>query len=239
MNVLLVTGGAKGIGRAIAEAFARDGWIPVLVDTDEEAGQATANEIGGELFRADVTDQLQLFNTYAEIAKRFGGVDCLVNSAGVTVVGPSDRFTAKDWERVVGVNLSGTFYSCQAIVEHLAPGGSIVNLASAVAARVIPERAAYVASKFGIVGVTRVLSLEWAGRGIRVNAIAPAWVDTPFLHEAAAKGYVNLAELSTRTPANRLLKAEEVATAARYLASPEASYISGHTLFIDAGWSAG
>jgi NAD(P)-dependent dehydrogenase (short-subunit alcohol dehydrogenase family) len=112
-------------------------------------------------------------------------------------------------------------------------------MASAAVGRVFAARAPYVASKAGVVGLTQVLALEWADRGIRVNAIAPAWVDTPFLRDAAEKGYVDIEELKGRTPAKRLLTVEEVAAAALYLASPAASYVSGHTLFIDAGWSVG
>jgi NAD(P)-dependent dehydrogenase (short-subunit alcohol dehydrogenase family) len=239
MNTLLVTGGAKGIGRGVGIAFAAEGWNVVIADADRSSGEQTAKELGGHFVALDVTDRDDCFRTYADVAKRHGEIDCLFNSAGITIVGPSDEMPAEDWRKVLDVNLTGTFFSCQAGVHHMPGGSSIINMASAVVGRVIAARAPYVVSKAGVVGLTQVLAVEWADRGIRVNAIAPAWVDTPFLRDAAEKGYVDIEELKGRTPAKRLLTVEEVAAAALYLASPAASYVSGHTLFIDAGWSVG
>jgi NAD(P)-dependent dehydrogenase (short-subunit alcohol dehydrogenase family) len=237
MSVLLVAGGAKGIGRAIAEAFASDGWMPVIADADARAGRSTATNLGGDFIAADVTDRAELFLAYDEVVRRHARIDCLVNTAGITVVGPSEDLAAEDWRRVLDINLTGTFLSCQAAIRHIPGGGSIINLASAAAGKVMPERAAYIASKCGVVGLTQVLALEWAPRGVRVNAVAPSWVDTPFLRDAVAKGYVDIDELATRTPAKRLVTVADVAGVARFLASPAASYISGQTLYVDAGWS--
>ena len=162
MKTVVVTGGASGIGLDVARRSRRDGWQVVLLDRDEPATSTTATELGCDHVVADVTEPDDLATVFAEIAARFGQVDGLVNSAGITRTGASADLPIADWKRVVDVNLSGTFYACRAAVEHMPPGSAIVNLTSIASVRALPGRAAYTATKFGVVGLTRVLAVEWA-----------------------------------------------------------------------------
>lgn len=236
MSTLVVTGGAKGIGRGVAEAYAKDGWSVVIADADADAAAATAAELGAAHVVVDVTDRAALVDTFAEVAAGNGGIDALVTCAGITRVGPSAEQSAADWEAVIGIDLTGTFYSCQAAFPHLGDGGAIVTVASIAAFRGMAERAAYCAAKAGVVAITRTLAVEWASRGIRVNAIAPGWVDTPFLRDAAAKGYVDLDELAKRPPMGRIATVAEIVGSVRFLLSGDAGLVTGQTLAVDGGW---
>lgn len=236
MSTLVVTGGAKGIGRGVAEAYAKDGWSVVIADADADAAAATAAELGAAHVVVDVTDRAAVVDTFAEVAAGNGGIDALVTCAGITRVGPSAEQPAADWEAVIGIDLTGTFYSCQAAFPHLGDGGAIVTVASIAAFRGMAERAAYCAAKAGVVAITRTLAVEWASRGIRVNAIAPGWVDTPFLRDAAAKGYVDLDELAKRPPMGRIATVAEIVGSVRFLLSGDAGLVTGQTLAVDGGW---
>lgn len=236
MSTLVVTGGAKGIGRGVAEAYANDGWTVVVADSDAAAAAATAKEIGGRHVAVDVTDRAALVSSFAEVAADNGGIDALVTCAGITRVGPSAEQSADDWEAVIGIDLTGTFYSCQAAFPHLGDGGAIVTVASIAAFRGMAERAAYCAAKAGVVAVTRTLATEWAPHGIRVNSVAPGWVDTPFLRDAAAKGYVDLDALAKRPPMGRIATVAEIVGSVRFLLSGDAGLVTGQTLAVDGGW---
>ncbi|MQA77184.1 MAG: SDR family oxidoreductase [Streptosporangiales bacterium] len=236
MSTLVVTGGAKGIGRGVAEAYANDGWSVVIADADAGAAAATAAELGTAHIVVDVTDRAALVAAFAEVAAGNGGIDALVTCAGITRVGPSAEQSAADWEAVIGIDLTGTFYSCQAAFPHLGDGGAIVTVASIAAFRGMAERAAYCAAKAGVVAVTRTLATEWARHGIRVNSVAPGWVDTPFLRDAAAKGYVDLDELAKRPPMGRIATVAEIVGSVRFLLSGDAGLVTGQTLAVDGGW---
>ena len=237
MPTLLVTGGAKGIGLGTVERFAAEGWNVVIADIDAEAGEREASRVGGSFVSVDATDRAALFEAFARIAAEHGSIDCLVPSAGITIVGPSADLPEDSWRKVLSLDLDGVFYSCQAAVEHMPRGSSIVMLSSVAAFRGMRERAAYCVAKAGVVALVRVLGAEWAARGVRVNAVAPAWVHTPFLDDAAAAGYVDIEELKTRPPIQRLGTIEDVAAAIRFLASDEASFVTGQTLGVDGGWT--
>jgi len=234
---LVVTGGAKGIGLGAVERFHADGWDVAIVDVDDEAGEAQAARVGGTYVHADATSRDELFDAFGRIAERHGGIDCLVPSAGITIVGPSADLPEDSWRRVIDLDLNGVFYACQAAAEHLTADSSVVMISSIAAFRGMRERAAYCVAKAGVVALVRVLSAEWAERGVRVNAVAPGWVHTPFLDDAAAKGYVDLATLAERPPIKRLATVEDVVGAIRFLASPEASFVTGQTLAVDGGWT--
>lgn len=234
---VLVTGGADGIGRAIAEAFAALGDHVLIVDRDGPRAAATAAEIGAEAHACDVTDA----GAVAALAGQAGRIDVLVNNAGIgdshlpTLEQEAERFRS-----VLDVNLTGSFLMAQAIGRSMVDRrrGAIVNLASIAGITGLPRRNAYGAAKAGVVALTRNLGCEWAGSGVRVNAVAPAYVDTALVRAIAESGRMDLTAVRRRTPLGRLIRAEEVAAAVVFLASDAASAITGVTLPVDGGWSA-
>lgn len=235
MKNVVITGGAKGIGLGAARELAGEGWRCVVLDTDP-AGEQVANELGGAFVRADVTQPEELAAAFADVAGRFGPLQGLVNSAGINRAAPSAELPVADWRRVIDVDLSGTFYACQAAYPHLAAGAAIVNLASVLAVRALPGRVAYAAAKHGVVGITRVLAVEWADRPIRVNAVAPSWTDTPLIRDQLAAGEIDL-EMLARVPFRRLARVEDVTGAIAFLLSDKAAFITGQTLFVDGGYT--
>jgi NAD(P)-dependent dehydrogenase (short-subunit alcohol dehydrogenase family) len=239
MGVTLVTGAASGIGRGIAEHLSHEGRRVVVIDIDAVGGTQVADSIGGIFARVDITDADAVIATYGRISEQYGPFDALVNSAGgLSTMDPSATLAPSDWDRVVAVNLSGTFYSCRAAVAHMPPGAAILNVASIAAVRALPRRVAYCASKAGIVSLTTVLAVEWASLGIRVNAIGPTWVRTPLM-DASPGLRLDEVELASRMPMNRLAEVEDIVGAASFLLSPAAGLVTGQTLYIDAGFTAG
>lgn len=240
MGTLIVTGGAKGIGRAVAERFMASGWHVVVVDLDapDAAGLGIDHVIDHaiEYVVADVTDPEALAEAFADVAGRQGGIDALVTSAGITRIGPSGEQSAADWRAVIDIDLSGTFFACQAAYRHMPHGGAIVTIASVAAFRGLAQRAAYCAAKAGVVALTRSLAVEWAGSGIRVNSVAPGWVDTPFLREAAARGDLDLDEVARRPPMRRLADVADVTGVVEFLLSDNARFVTGQTVCADGGW---
>ncbi len=235
MKLAVVTGGAKGIGLGTARELTEEGWRCVVLDADP-AGQRVADELGGAFIRVDVTRPDELRDAFGDVAARFGPLHGLVNSAGINRTGPSADLSIADWQRVIDIDLSGTFYACQAAYPHLAPGASIVNLASVFAMRALPGRVAYAAAKHGVVGITRVLAVEWADRPIRVNAVAPAWTDTPLIRDQVAAGTIDLGVLE-HVPFRRLARVEEITGAIAFLLGDKASFITGQTLYVDGGYT--
>jgi NAD(P)-dependent dehydrogenase (short-subunit alcohol dehydrogenase family) len=235
MKLAVVTGGAKGIGLGAARELAAEGWRCVILDGDP-AGGAVAEEMGAGFVQADVTRPPELEEAFADVAARFGPLHGLVNSAGINRTGPSAKLAVTDWQRVIDVDLSGTFYACQAAYPHLVDGAAIVNLASVFAMRALPGRVAYAAAKHGVVGITRVLAVEWAGRPIRVNAVAPSWTDTPLIRDQVAAGTLDLGVLE-HVPFRRLARVEDVAGAIAFLLGDKASFITGQTLYVDGGYT--
>jgi NAD(P)-dependent dehydrogenase (short-subunit alcohol dehydrogenase family) len=235
MKLAVVTGGAKGIGLGTVRELAGEGWRCVILDADPD-GQQVADELGAAFIRADVTRPGELREAFAGVAARFGPLHGLVNSAGINRTGPSAELPAADWQRVIDIDLSGTFYACQAAYPHLAPGAAIVNLASIFAIRALPGRVAYAAAKHGVVGITRVLAVEWAGRPIRVNAVAPSWTDTPLIRAQVEAGTIDLGVLE-HVPFRRLATVEDIAGVVAFLLGDKASFITGQTLYVDGGYT--
>lgn len=237
MSAVIITGGAMGLGRAVAEEQLRRGVRVGLIDRDLDTVRETAREIGAECAAADVTKPEELVSAMAQLAGALGEVRGLVNSAGITKPGPSHTLPIDDWKAVIDIDLSGTFYACQAVYPHLVPGSSIVNIASIMATRMLPGRAAYSAAKAGVVGLTRLLAVEWAPQGIRVNAVGPAWVQTALVLELFDKGLLNKEELEAKMPAGQLPTPQDVARTVSYLLDDEASsFVSGQTIYVDSGY---
>jgi len=241
-RVALVTGAASGIGLATADALARAGASVIVSDLDGDAATAAAAEIAGaEATTLDVADEARIVAVFADVAERQGRLDILVNNAGVGARQPAMEMPRETWDRVLDINLTGTFLCSREAAKAMLPAarGAIVNVASImglVGGGLYPN-AAYHASKAGIVNLTRALALEWARAGIRVNAVAPTFALTPLTEKLLGETGM-AARIENVTPMGRLVEPEEVAAAILFLASDAAGMITGHTLPVDGGWLA-
>jgi NAD(P)-dependent dehydrogenase (short-subunit alcohol dehydrogenase family) len=238
----LVTGGGSGIGRASAIAFARRGAAVGVLDLDEHAAAETAAQIvaeGGtaEAISVDITEERSVEQAVERIVKTFGGLDFALNNAGVPSTGVQlADMTLGEWERAVRVNLTGTFLCMKYELPVMCRqgGGAIVNTASNGGLYAIPHAPAYAASKHGVVGLSKVAAVDYAPDNIRVNSLCPALTRTP-MYDAVAAGTGMTAQQEAVTPLGRLATPEEVAAAAVWLCSPEASYVTGIALSVDGG----
>ncbi|KUI35009.1 GolD/DthD family dehydrogenase [Mycobacterium sp. GA-2829] len=238
-KVALVTGGASGIGAAIASAFAAKGARLAVADLNEAGAQQTADSLPTESrgFVCDVSDSASVTATVDAVAEAFGRIDILVNSAGIARLAPAEELSQKFWDDTIAINLTGTFQMSQAVGRHmLAAGrGAIINMASQAATVAIDEHVAYCASKFGVVGLTKVLAAEWGGRGVRVNSISP----TVVLTDLGIKAWDNPKgdALKKLIPVGRFAYPAEIAAAAVYLASDAAAMVTGADLVVDGGYT--
>ncbi|GAB3241757.1 SDR family oxidoreductase [Mycolicibacterium hippocampi] len=238
-RVAVVTGGGSGIGAAIVAAFASKGARVAVVDLDGAAASKQATAVGGESrgFDCDVADPASVRTTVDAVVEAFGQIDILVNSAGVVMLGPAEDLPLDAWDKTIDINLKGTFLVCQAVGRHmLAAGrGAIVNMASQAATVALDQHVAYCASKFGVVGVSKVLAAEWGRRGVRVNTISPTVVLTDLGRKAwdGPRGD----ELKKLIPVGRFAYPDEIAAAAIYLASDAAAMVTGVDLLIDGGYT--
>ena len=241
-QVAVITGGARGIGRATAEAFVAAGAKAVLVDRDLDEARRAASEIGNaEAYALDVTNEADVDRFFDELAARTGRIDILVNNAGASIRKSSTELSKTEWDTVIAVNQSAVFLCSRAAARHMlkVKHGAIVNLASIMgfSGGGLYPNISYQASKGAIVNMTRAFAIEWAKDGIRVNAVAPAWVRTGFIAPVLAKPELVTA-IEGVTPMGRLVEPEEVAWAILFLASPAASMTTGHTLAVDGGYLA-
>jgi gluconate 5-dehydrogenase len=240
--VALVIGGAGGLGRAMAQGLAEAGAAVVVADRDGSAARAVADALARAgrqrpvAVEVDVTSPDAVERMAGHVEASVGPVGVLVNGAGITVRGPAETFAVPDWERILSVNLSGVFWACQAVGRRMLErgAGSIVNIASIAGQIGLPGTIAYVASKGGVIALTRGLAVEWAGRGVRVNAIAPSWFDTALgglIHREP--GYA--ARAMGRVPVGRMGRPDELVGAVVYLASAASAMVTGHVLNVDGG----
>jgi NAD(P)-dependent dehydrogenase (short-subunit alcohol dehydrogenase family) len=243
----IVTGGASGIGGAISRRLAADGAAVAIFDLNGDAAKAAAASIEAELAGAgggtaiglsvDVADRSAVDAGLDEVRARLGRPAILVNSAGITVDGPFLEITADTWDRVLAINLTGTFHCCQAVLPDMIAGGwgRIVNISSSSIHSGSARMAGYVASKSGVVGLTKVLALEFSRHGITVNTIPPGFIDTPMLRETVERGFISLEQQTAKTPVGRIGQPEDVAAACAFLVSEEAGYITGQLIGVNGG----
>jgi NAD(P)-dependent dehydrogenase (short-subunit alcohol dehydrogenase family) len=241
-RVIVVTGAARGLGARIVRAFAQAGARVAALDRSFGPAAQNATEgacDGATLWLAvDVTDHDLLERALEQVAATLGAPQVLVANAGIGIRGPALDIPVGDFEKVVDVNLNGLFFSNRLAARRMSAGGAIVNVASVMglSGGIFPN-AAYQASKGAVVNLTRALAIEWASRGLRVNAVAPNYVDTP-LTEAIFSDPAKLAAVMAHTPMGRLPTPDDVAQAVLFLASDAAAAITGHVLAVDGGYLA-
>jgi 3-oxoacyl-[acyl-carrier protein] reductase len=239
-QVVLITGAGRGIGKAMALAFAREGADIGFAEIDPESARAAATEIKAEGRRVffkcvDVANYSQVQAWVAEVGRERGRVDVLVNNAGIAKAQPFLEITPENWEGHLRVHLFGTFYCSQAAAREMARRkyGRIISIASVAGLMGPLDLAPYGTAKAGIIGLTRAMALELADYGITANAIAPGPIDTEMVRAAWSKEAYQ--ERANHSPINRFGRVEEIARAAMFLAAPESSYISGTVLVVDGG----
>lgn len=252
-KVAVVTGGAHGIGRAIAQAFSENGARVVLVDLDGEAGERAVRELAAEgraglALVADVADPARMEQVAGEVVSRFGSIDILVNNAGINTRRdrrPIHEYGMEEWHAILQTDLTGVFVTSRAAVPVMLRGGGgrIVNISSIAGLVPLRLQSAYVAAKAGVANLTRSMALELGPRGILVNAVAPGSTltrGTEALFYGSDGAYTeNAASLLSHIPLGRPGRPEEIASAVLFLAAPASSYVNGAILVVDGGWTAG
>jgi glucose 1-dehydrogenase len=252
-RVAIVTGGANGIGKACARRLSEDGFLVVIADIDRDAGAALADELGAERNKAlfvacDVSDRLSVNNLLSETRSAFDRLDVLVNNAGIVAKGDILDLSEADFDKVIGVNLRGSFLvareAARQMVEQIEEAGertedvrrryAIINMSSVNGVMAIPDQLAYCVSKGAINQMTKSMSLALAKYGIRVNAIGPGSINTDVL-KSVNDNPEAMAKIMSRTPLQRIGDPDEVASVASFLASKDASYITGTTIYADGG----
>ncbi len=238
-KIALVTGAAQGIGREIAFALATDGADVAICDVNLEAAQKTAAEIEGKgkkslAIKANVASSADVTAMIEQVVEKFGRIDILVNNAGITRDGLILRMKDEDWDLVLSINLKGAFLCTKSALKYMAKqrSGTVINIASIVGAMGNAGQANYVASKAGLIGLTKTIAREYANRGITANAVAPGFIETA-MTQALPENVRQ--ELAKQIPMGKLGTPADVANAVRFLASPWASYISGQVVHVNGG----
>jgi NAD(P)-dependent dehydrogenase (short-subunit alcohol dehydrogenase family) len=242
-KVALVTGAASGMGLATAQAFAEAGAAVVMADFREDTVDAEAQKLAAAgkkviALGCDVSDETQVEQMVARTVAEFGRLDAAFNNAGVMArIAPTADSTREDWDRVIGINLRGVWSCMKYELRHMERQGSgaIVNNASVGALTGNPGIGSYIASKHGVVGLTRTAALEYIKHGVRVNAVNPGLIDTPIARDVVSGDEQAYVEIAKNVPIARAGRPEEIASAVLWLCSPGASYIVGHALTVDGG----
>jgi NAD(P)-dependent dehydrogenase (short-subunit alcohol dehydrogenase family) len=241
-SIAVITGGASGIGAATARALVREGARVVVGDRDTEAGEALVGELGADHARfvtTDVTDEGQVAALFDAAEQWAGTADVVFANAGIGHMAPSHECPTGDWQKVVDINLTGVFLTAREAVKRLHDAGkpgSVVNCASVLGHMGQSQTAAYTAAKGGVVNLSQTLGMEYGPAGIRVNAVCPGYIDTPLLDGLDAQ---TRQVLTDRHALGRMGRPEEVADAVVFLASDEASFVTGSSLMVDGGYTAG
>ncbi len=243
-KIAVITGAAQGIGRRTAEVFAAAGYGLGLADLRHpEEALKVAKEAGGEAIPllGDISDEKVVEGFARTVLEKWGRVDVLVNNAGISFIQDAEKISAADFRRVLEVNLVAPFLLAKAFGAAMLrqKSGCIVNVASIAGLVGVADRAAYNASKHGLVGLTRTLAAEWGGHGVRVNAVCPGWVKTEMDDSAQAAGLYVDSDITNRVPMGRFASPEDISRAILFLADEKQSgFVNGHTLVVDGGWTA-
>lgn len=241
-HVVIITGAADGIGWATAQCFAQAGYRVVITDIREGLAKERCASLGAQhmALACDVTNEKMVDACIQKVMKQYGRIDVLVNNAGI---GEQNAETIAQeyakFKQLLDIHLGGTFLMSRAVGKVMLQQlhGAIVNISSIAAVIGIPKRNAYGAAKSGISSMTRSMACEWADRGVRVNAVAPGYVRTEMVNSMEKKGLVDTRKIESDTPMGRLAQPEEIGKVILFLASKDASYITGTTLMVDGGWS--
>ncbi len=238
-RVAVVTGGASGIGLGIVQRFVKAGHRVAMLDIQARAVKEKSKELGVLGIVVDVTDRAAVDAALAEVREKLGPVQILVTSAGIDGSAPFTEITVEAWNRILAINLTGTFHCVQSGIGDMLKGGwgRIVIISSSSAQSGAPDRAHYVASKGGLIALTKALSHEFAGKGITVNTIPPSIIDTPMARAAAATAnFPGLEVIGQMTPVGRAGVPDDVAAACAFLCSDEAGFITGQQIGVNGGW---
>ncbi|MEY4472291.1 MAG: hypothetical protein RL671_595 [Pseudomonadota bacterium] len=231
----VITGAAQGIGKAIAQRFAAEGASLLLADIDGPRVAALAAELSQQAFAADVSNKAEVEALIAQAAKLWGGLDVLVNNAGITHAANLDDLTEDDFDRVFATNLKSALWGTQAAARLMGPGSAVINLSSVNAVLAIPNQIPYVVSKGAMKQLTNVTALALAAKGIRVNAIGPGSIETEMLAGILAEDEAARSRILSRTPLGRCGTPDEIAGVALFLAGDDSSYLTGQTIYPDGG----
>ncbi len=245
-KVAMVTGASKGIGKGIANRYVQEGAAVVLASRSEDLLDSIARQIRDSGGRAlalslDVTSPESVDAVVQRAVDEFGRLDVMVNNAGISMVRPSEDLEPEDWQRALETDLFGVFYGCRSAARRMidqGTGGCIINITSMYGIVAAPMRAAYCASKAGANMLTRVLATEWAGKNIRVNAIAPGYIRTDLVQGLMDKGMLPVDAIRKRTPQGRIGEVSDLLGVAVLLASDESSFMTGSIIPVDGGWTA-
>lgn len=245
-KIVFITGAASGIGLSMANAFALNGANLALLDINGEQlekSKKALNLVAPEseimIFQTAVNDEKGVSLAVEQAISNFGKIDILINNAGISMNQPTLELSGESWRRAMDININGVFYCSQAVGKFMVQQGSgiILNISSMYGVVAAPERAAYCTSKAAVAMLTKSLAIEWAPLGLRVNAIAPGYVKTTLVEDLIDKGRMSLEALIKRTPAGRLGNTDEIASITLFLASEHSSFINGHVVVADGGWS--
>jgi NAD(P)-dependent dehydrogenase (short-subunit alcohol dehydrogenase family) len=240
-QVVVVTGGARGIGLAIAGSLSEAGAQVVIADIDAAACSASAKEIGASAVTLDITSPASVRAAVGAMEREHGRINGWVNNAGIVTNAPAEDMSDEEWRSVISVNLDGTFWCCREVGRHMLSrgGGAIVNIASmsgVVSNRPQPQ-VAYNASKAGVIMLTKSLAGEWAGRGVRVNAVSPGYTATPLLEQVRQRKPEWAAIWQEQTPMGRAATTTEIASVVVFLLSGASSYMTGSNVVVDGGYT--
>ena len=236
-KVVFITGGGSGIGKAICEKFSKEGSEVVIADIDKDKGEKVAEDIGGHFMHLDVADKENFEHCINETIEHYGKLDVLVNNAGIGSTNTIEELDEEEWRQIMSVDLDGVMYGTKAAVPHLKESeGNIVNIASIYGLVGDMGATAYNAAKGGVVNFTRSVADDLAPYNVRVNSICPGFVDTPMIEEAMEDEEFK-DHIMSETPLGRVADPEEIANAVYFIASDEASYITGANIPVDGGWT--